>query len=769
MRALAAFAHPGHDLLPGAGFRRMREGAKLHRLLQSLAADGVAERRVSLLFSHMDVELLVTGRIDRLAPGDPPVVEEFKLAGQPCAAPVPEHWTQAGLYAHMLAQSESLDAVRVRLIYAAQDGRTLSAFDAELSREDLERAFRSAAEPYCAYIAGGLSRRAARDESLRGMRFPYEQPRPGQRTFAAHVRRAIASKRRLFVEAPTGVGKTSAALTPAVRALASGHTEQVFFLTARTTARLAALDALERMRAQGARLRSVVLTARELCCPHARDNPGPFQCAMTDCPEAVGFYDRLAESLPDFLLVENATAEAIASMARSARLCPHELSLSLAESADVTLCDYNYAFDPAVRLQRVFRVNKPVTLLIDEAHHLDERARGMLSATVSTEALRYSRRELGQALGRKSDAYAAMTTLIQTIESIPAWSGHEKLDAPPGALLPAVSDALDLSLAALPLARLPATHALLRSMTTLRAALISRSIPFAWLIRRDESGKKNRAELTALCLDAGSHIALCTEKLCGSVFFSGTLSPLPVIRSMLGGCADDALLALPSPFPPERLLTLWMAHPTSFQRRKSSARAVAESLAVFAENTPGNLWFCFPSYAYLEMIRGELVRAAPELSLVSQPRTAGAEAAAARQAFIDMFQEGTRRIGMIVLGGSFGESVDLPGGRLSGAAVVGVGLPQVNLEQETLHAYYDERLGDGFHAAYRVPGMHKVIQAAGRVIRSARDIGALLLIDERYGQDEYADLLPAHWTRFTRCAANADLAARLQSFWEGCP
>ncbi|GHU68879.1 helicase [Clostridia bacterium] len=780
VRTLAAFAHPSHDLLPGAGFRRMREGAKLHRLLQSLSDDGIAERHVSLLFAHMGVELLVTGRIDRLAPGEPPVVEEFKLANHPTAAPVPEHWTQAVIYAHMLAQSEPLEFVRVRLMYAALDGLILSEFNEVLSSSELDREFRLAAEPFCAYIAGGMSWRAARDESLLNMRFPYPQPRPGQRAFAAHVRQAITTRRRLFVEAPTGIGKTSAALVPAVRALASGHTEQVFFLTARTTARLAALDALERMRAQGVRLRSVVLTARELCCPHARESAGPFRCAMTDCPEAVGFFDRLTESMPAFQLIENATAEAIASMARSATLCPHELSLSLAEGADVVLCDYNYAFDPSAQLQRVFRVKKPVTLLIDEAHHLNERARSMLSATVTTDSLKASRRELGQVLGRKSEPYAAMTKLIRTVESIEAWT--EKLDAPPDKLLPTLSDALDQALAALPIASLPTTNQLVRTLMTMRAALTSQNIPFAWLLKRAETysgsnsganpttnpttNKNKRAELSALCLDVGPHIAACTKKLRGCVFFSGTLSPLPDIRAVLGGSDDDALLTLPSPFPQERLLTLWMAHSTRYQARKTSAAAVAKTLAEFARYSPGNLWFCFPSYAYLDMIHTTLIRIAPELELVVQPRVSGREAASARQAFIDMFTETSKRIGMIVLGGSFGESVDLPGGRLVGAAVVGVGLPQVNLEQETLRAYYDERFGDGFKAAYRVPGMHKVIQAAGRVIRSADDKGALLLLDERYGQDDYADLLPAHWSRFTHCTSNDEMVERLQLFWD---
>ncbi|GHU70381.1 hypothetical protein AGMMS49992_02610 [Clostridia bacterium] len=774
MRALAAFAHPGHDLTPGAGIRRMREGAKLHRLLQHMSVEGVAERGVSLRFAHAGIELVVTGRIDRLLPGEPPTVEEFKLSERAVEAPLTEHLTQAVIYAHMLAQAESLESVRVRLIYAAAGGERRGVFESVETRDTLDLVFRRIAEPYCAYILGGLSWRAARDESLLRMKFPYPTPRPGQRTFAAHVRQAITTRRRLFVEAPTGIGKTSAALVPAVRALASGHTDQVFFLTARTTARLAALDSLERMRAQGVRLRSVVLTAKELCCPHASGQIGPFQCAMTDCPEAVGFYDRLAEAMPEFLKVENASAESVAQMARSAKLCPHELSLSLAEAADVVICDYNYAFDPTVQLQRVFRARKPVTLLIDEAHHLAERTRDMLSVTLSTESIKTARREIGQALGRKSDAYSSLSKLIKVIESIKVWDDEERLDVVPEKLAPAVSEALDQLLAALPMARLPQSSNLIRSLMSARAALTSTALPFAWLIKRHnptnvgalKPNPVRQISLTALCLDVAPHIAAVTKGLRGCVFFSGTLSPLPIMRALLGGDSEDALLTLASPFPRERLLTLWMAHATRYLARASSARSVAESLAIFAKNCPGNLWLCFPSYAYMETIRSILAAIVPELELVVQPRSAGVNAAVVREAFLDKFRIDTKRIGLIVLGGSFGESVDLPGGRLAGVAIVGVGLPQVNLAQETLRGYYEERFGDGFGIAYRVPGMHKVIQAAGRVIRSAQDVGAILLIDERYGDELYTDLLPNHWDRFTCCESNEELTARLGEFWK---
>jgi DNA excision repair protein ERCC-2 len=268
-----------------------------------------------------------------------------------------------------------------------------------------------------------------------------------------------------------------------------------------------------------------------------------------------------------------------------------------------------------------------------------------------------------------------------------------------------------------------------------------------------------------MCLDPAQHLNAVTKPLRGCVYFSATLSPLSDMRAFLGGDADDAMLSLPSPFPQENLLILRRDHATSYSARASTTRAVADTLAVFARACRGNLWACFPSYAYMNAVRAALLQIAPELSILAQSsRMSEAE----RGAFLDAFYSGGRMMGMIALGGSFGESVDLVGDRLSGVAIVGVGLPQVGPEREILRAYYEERVGDGFAYAYRIPGMHKVVQAAGRVIRSADDRGAVLLIDDRYARDEYIELLPPHWRDIYIARDDDQLRRRLDEFWNQC-
>lgn len=765
VRALAEFACPGHDLLPGAGIRRMREGAETHRLLQGKSeGEGASERAVALLYHHNNVDLKVVGRIDILRETDGLyTVEEIKLGARQTVEPA--HWTQAAIYAHLLAAELGLDRVVVRVLYADTDGQTRAVFESEETRESLDAVFRGTAEPYCVYLAGGQSRKLERDASIARMRFPYDEPRPGQRALANHTMRAVRLRRRLFAEAPTGIGKTCAVLYPAVRALEKGLTEHVFFLTARTTARQAAWDAVALMRRQGVVIRSVVLTAREKCCPYAGAAGGAWSCSMVGCPEAEGFYDRLAEAQDVIGAANDWTAEAIASTARAYRLCPHELSLALAESADIIICDYNYAFDPAVQLRRIFRSRAKFTLLIDEAHHIVERTRSMLSAALSSAAVREARREAGAAFSRKSPLYAALTQLIGVLEGMPIWRESERLDAPPDGLSAAVTAALDNALAHLQLAPLPRAQSMSRDLMAMKSALDRGHIPYAWLARKEGGaahGGRVRAALQALCLDPSPHLYNVTKQAHGCVYFSATLSPLDQMRDFIGGDADDALLSLPSPFPAENFAVMCRAHPTVYKARATSAEAVAQTAAAFVRACPGNVWLCFPSYAYMNSVRMLLAGIMPDAETSVQ---SGRMTEADREAFLERFRPGGMAVGMIVLGGSFGESVDMIGDRLVGVAIVGVGLPQVNGEQETLRAYYDERYSDGFAFAYRIPGMHKVIQAAGRVIRSASDRGAVLLIDDRYAAEEYAGLFPAHWDHVAHLGSDGEMAQLLEEFF----
>lgn len=757
VRELVAFTHHGHDLLPGAGMARMREGSLAHRLRQSAAGEGLVEYAVSARIPTAFGTLVIAGRIDRwFFRGPVPVIEEIKLADAPPELPDEAHFAQAMCYGHMLAEENGYDTVVLRIFYARKDGSRVTSFERQRSRAQLQAEFYTLLVPFLAYMEEQAAYREERDASLRAMAFPHGAFREGQRTLAAHCYWAVRARRRLLAQAPTGIGKTAAVLFPALKALGRGLTEQVYYLTARGTARQIALETVRVLHEQGVLLRALTLTAKEKCCPYAGQGEG-WRCDVLECPEAIGFFDRLAEALPNLLRSQDWSQEAVRAAARQYQLCPFELQLSLTEEADLVLCDYNYAFDPGVRLKRIFQARRPVTLLVDEAHNLPDRARDMLSAALDSAALRTARRDAGKRLGRKHPVYGALTALIRSLEALDP--DEPRLYDLPAALTDALAEALDAALAAQAEAFLPSLSEASRALFAAQMAQERDPAQYAFLQARQ--GK--HATLSWLCLDPAPHLAACTKPLRGCVFFSATLSPLPALRTVLGGDHEDGLLSLPSPYPPEHLLVLRRALSTRYQHRARTADAVAASLETFVRSRPGNYWACFPSYQYMNLVRQALVLRAPDLPLLVQ---SGRMDDAARAAFLECFQPEACLLGMVVLGGSFGESVDLPGDRLCGVAVVGVGLPQIGPEREALRAYYEDALGDGFAYAYRYPGMHKVLQAVGRVIRSETDRGVALLIDDRFLTEEHEALLPPHWGSAPLARSEAELSERLHAFWE---
>lgn len=756
VRDLVGFTHHAHDLLPGAGMTRMREGALAHRLRQQ-AAEGLVEYSVSIRVPASFGQLQVAGRIDRwFFRGQVPVIEEIKLADTPPEVPDEAHFAQAACYGHMLATESGYESIVLRVFYARKDGSRSVSFERQRSRAQLEAEFMTLLLPFLAYQEAEANYRQARDASLRGMAFPHGAFREGQRVLAAQCYWAIRERRRLLAQAPTGIGKTSAVLFPALKALGRGLTEQIFYLTARGTARQIAWDTVRLLHSQGVMLRALTLTAREKCCPYAK-NEG-WRCDVLECPQAIGFYDRLGEAMPALMEARDWSFEAIQAAADAHALCAFELQLSLAEVADLVLCDYNYAFDPGVRIKRIFQGRKPpVTLLVDEAHNLSDRARDMLSAALDSGDLRAARRDVGKRLGRKHEAYAALTAMIQALEALDP--DEAQLTELPDALKDALPEALDMALAAQAQMFSPSLTTASRALFEAQMAVERDATLYALLQARQ--GKHVR--LDWLCLDPAPHLTACTKPLRGTVFFSATLSPLPAMRSLLGGVQEDGMLALPSPYPPENLLVLRRALSTRYQQRERTVNAIAAALETFVRARPGNYWACFPSYKYLAMVRTALALRAPDLSVLVQ---SGRMDDAARADFLDQFQPEEQLLGMVVLGGSFGESVDLPGERLRGVAVIGVGLPQICPEREALRAYYEDVFGEGFAYAYRYPGMHKVLQAVGRVIRSETDRGVALLIDDRFLTEEHAQLMPPHWGEAPLVRDEAELADRLEVFWE---
>ncbi len=411
------------------------------------------------------------------------------------------------------------------------------------------------------------------------------------------------------------------------------------------------------------------------------------------------------------------------------------------------VCDYNYALDPIVCLQRAFDGNRDITLLVDEAHNLPGRVTDMLSSSLSGRDVMLWRREAGKMHGRTSPVYQALTTLLNALRALP-----DMLDAPPEQVIEALEVLAPLS-QGLPLL---AGRELYRFAFLLKRAL---QLPQDYAPLIEKEGKEK--SLTLLCLHITDYLRERTRKRKGCVFFSATLSPLNDMKTLLGGEEEDACFALPSPFPADNLLVMSLPVNTRYRGRSQTAPMVAQAIADMYTACPGKYLVFFPSYAYLDMVL-ELLQSREDLPLHIQQQGMGEEE---RASYLSRFSEnGPPVLGLSVLGGIFSEGIDLPGLSLIGVCVVGVGLPMVSPRQEKLREKYDAVFNNGFNFAYRYPGMHKVLQAAGRVIRSETDRGVVLLLDERYRQRDYRTLLPPHYkVRFLQDAA--EIAPLMQDFY----
>ena len=771
VRTVVEFSIHGEDLQVG-GSSRMVEGGQAHRARQGFAREAItayqAEVALSITVQGETVALEISGRADGLFErGGLCVVEEIKLASSGAlgiADAQPAHWAQAACYGHILCEARGYEAVCLRVLYVDVEGGEAACFERVVQADKLASDFAALAAAYLAYVEERVAWRAARDAGLAGLAFPYRGYREGQRGFAGNVYVAIRERRRLLAQAPTGIGKTMAALFPALKALGEGLTGQIFYLTARTTGKQAALAALDRVRQAGAPLRVLEMTAKEKCCPREGGMHGDPEV----CPYIKGYFLRIGGAL-EALRAQGGDwkSDTVYRLAGEHTVCPFECSLALCELADVVVCDYNYAFDPGARLQSFFPHRRDLTLLIDEAHHLVDRARDMLSAGLESGALRGLRKEWRAAHGMKSPLYRAATALIRAMEALRRDMGEELEAWRAEALLAAEARAFAQCAAEALAVRGLSGRALLDQFLAAQVycACVERyDDAYVTLLERQRKGKGKELTVRLSCLDPAPYLAKSTARLAGVVAFSATLSPLRGYARLLGMDVEaDGLLSLPSPFPPENLRVVGRRISTRWAHRADTAAEVAASVAAMVNARAGNYLCMFPSYAYLRAVRELLEPLLPNVCLLTQ---SGGMDEAERAAFLARFVPGERAmLGLVVMGGAFGEGIDLPGDRLSGVAVVGIGLPQVGAERETLRAYYQRVMGDGFAYAYRYPGVTRVQQAVGRVIRTPRDVGVALLIDDRFFHSEVASLLPGHWHPIAAARSAEEIASLLQKFW----
>jgi len=646
------------------------------------------------------------------------------------------HWAQLQVYGWLLCRARGLAEVELALVYLDLGSEAETVFAERWSAEALRAAFERRCEAFVAWAEQERAHRTARDAALAALAFPHPDFRAGQRPLAEAVWKATKSGRCLLAQAPTGIGKTVGTVFPLLRAAPDESLDQLYFLTAKTSGRATALDALAVLRgAAPPAWRTLELVAREKACEHPE-----LACHGESCPLARGFYDRLPAARAEAVGTPTWDRATLRELARRHAVCPYYLAQELVRWADVVVGDYNHFFDASAMLHALATGGeRRVALLVDEAHNLVERARRMYSAELEEETLRAVRRTAPAALKRPLERVRRHWRTLVAAQDVP----YAVLEGPPRGLVAALQEAA----AAI-------TEHLAEHPDGAAAELQGFAFEALHFAQRAESFGEH--SLFDLSLAGRGRSRLCIRNVVPAGFlaprftaarsatlFSATLSPADYYAEMLGLPADTARLEVASPFDAGQLAVRIAGRlSTRWRDREGSLGPIAELIGRQFEARPGNYLAFFSSFDYLERALQRFGERHPQVPVWHQAR---GMSEAEQAAFLARFVAGGRGVGFAVLGGAFAEGVDLPGERLIGAFIATLGLPQVNPVNEEIRARLESLCGRGFDYAYLYPGLQKVVQAAGRVIRTPEDRGVVHLLDERFARRDVRALLPAWW------------------------
>jgi DNA excision repair protein ERCC-2 len=749
------------------GSGRPVEGIRAHQKIQNSRP---ANYRSEVALTHQvetdRFRLTIGGRIDGIySEAQRIVVEEIKTTTRDPEYyeknENPIHWGQLKTYAYILASDLGLAEIGTLLTYYRHDTAEIHQFERTFSFSELEIFFTDLVARYLKWAAAIIAWPARRDGSIRDLEFPFKNYRHGQRRMIAEAYRAICDKGQLLVQAATGIGKTIAVLYPAVRALAEGLGHKIFYLTARTTGQRVAENALDELRAKGLRLKSLTLTAKDKIC----FCPGRA-CHPEECEYARGHFDRINDALAAILALDALTREQVVHIAKKFRVCPFEFALDLCGYADCVICDYNYVFDPRVYLRRFFQEeNGDYLFLIDEAHNLVDRSREMFSAELAKQPILDLRRRLKNELPHIFKSLGRINAWLIEARKKCSESGRPLAEQdPPHDLIPLLRGFLFSS-----------ERWLSKNIkTAFREELLDLYFTLSAFVRVAEQYDECYAscyekivrdlKLKLFCVDPSPQLEQVMHRCRSAILFSATMTPMDYFRKMLGCDPNARCLTLDSPFPPENLgLFISDQISTYYRHRERTIPQVSRVISVLVAQKKGNYLLYFPSYQYMRKIFEAFTAGNPQTETILQtPGMPESE----RESFLRRFAQDNPQtlVGFAVMGGIFGEGIDLVGDRLLGAVIVGVGLPGISLERELIKEYFSTTLGAGFEFAYLYPGINRVLQAAGRVIRTENDRGVVLLIDQRYGRFQYQSLLREEWSPIFVKEAPL-LAEALQRFW----
>lgn len=750
----------------------MLKGGRLHRKIQrSMKGDYQAEVSLKKESEYDDVVIQVEGRADGIFTEDGAVyIDEIKGTYgnvQAMDMPIPVHRAQAMCYGMIWGEKEGISEIHIQMTYAHLETEETRRFREDFSIEELKGWYQKLLDAYHKWIAYSLNWKKERNASMKDLQFPFPY-REGQRDIVSGVYHTVSSGKTLFVQAPTGVGKTMSAIFPSVRAIGEGKGETLFYLTAKTITGTVAQEAFHILREKGLKFKVTAITAKEKLC--FQDTP---ECTPEKCPYAKGHFDRVNDAVYELWTTEEVySREVIRAHAEKWQVCPFEMCLDLSIWVDGIICDYNYVFDPNVHLKRFFgeNISGDYIFLIDEAHNLVERGREMYSAGISRQSLVALRKKIRKRFSKLARTLDKANRQMMELEENLAETGkgYQVLSNP--GVLPitflTISGELEEILEEKELEE-ELRREILEFYFIVRDFLnISELVDENYVVYTENSVEEG-FRLRLFCVNPAENLGEYLKKGKSAIFFSATMFPMLYYRELLTTDRDAYGIYVQSPFPKENRRILIGSDVSSRYTRRNRAeyRKIAGYIARCVWQRQGNYMVFFPSYrlmedvlqVYEEEFSVDWVRCVCQTPDMTEQE---------REGFLEEFQEreGTL-VGFCVLGGIFSEGVDLTGESLIGAVIVGTGLPQIGSQREILKEYYDKKNHCGFDYAYRYPGMNKVLQAAGRVIRTKEDKGVILLLDDRFWDRDYQEIFPREWQDRTGCRLDT-VEGAVETFWK---
>ncbi len=743
----------------------MQEGTLIHAMYQSRQSGNyLSEYFLSEQFHVDDFDITLEGRADGIIDlGNSAIIDEIKST----IVPLDEyyesqkewHLGQAKCYALMYAHEHGYNSVSIKLTYIHQIDKSTLVKTFDYLTSELEKDIDKLLKEYVEFFNIIFEKKVKRNETAKTLEFPFSTFRDGQKELAKYTFGIAQKGGILFVEAPTGIGKTISTLFPSVKSFASSDNDKIFYLTAKNSGKEMAFNAAKLLLENGLKASAIEILAKDkVCfCPGKACNPD-------ECPYAKDYYTKIRKIIKDSIINRNLFAtEDIIEIAKHHAICPFELSLDLSLYNDIIVCDYNYFFDPIVYLKRFFDSDASnVLVLVDEAHNLVPRARSMYSASFDSFSYKQVKHSLIHFEHKKfKNAQKRMSKFFNQFNEFPI--GDTKIGMLSSSDLRGIENYLvacsDIN---------KNHHSVVTDEFTDFYFELNKFFKLIELY--DETfalyvTKKNEKDcrINLFCIDPSEHIKRTVDQVKGKIFFSATLSPADYYIDIIGRYSNNPMLALPSPFDKDNLKLLVAPKiSTRYKDRQETAPLVADYIKEFVSHKTGNYFIYVPSYEYLDLIVPHLVSDNFEL-LVQEKDMSENE----REQFLSLFVDSPKKtmLGVAVLGGAFSEGIDLEGERISGVVIVGVGLPQLCFERNLIKDYYDKTKKKGYEYAYLSPGINKVMQALGRVIRSENDRGVALLIDDRYLTESYHDLFKTTYSHYEVVTSIDDIKEQVENFW----